>query len=269
MRETNKIYNEDCMVTIAEMNPHTVDVVLTSPFYNTNKKASEGRTLLTAKVKQENYHYLRYDEFVDNMTNEEYCEFTKKLFDGFDRILKPNGIVLYNINYGTENADGMFKAIYKIITETEFTIADVIVWKKKSALPNSASPNKLTRIWEFVFVFCRKDEWGTFICNKEVKSYRPSGQAMYENMFNMVEAKNNDESCPLNKATYSTELCQKLLAMYAPRGGLVYDPFMGTGTTAVACYRMGMDYIGSELSSRQCEWAENRMNEETAQIRFF
>ena len=71
MREINQIYNEDCMITIAEMDEHMVDVVLTSPFYNTNKKASEGRTLLTAKVKKENYHYLRYDEFVDNMTNEE------------------------------------------------------------------------------------------------------------------------------------------------------------------------------------------------------
>ena len=107
MREINKIYNEDCMKTIEAMDEHMVDVVLTSPFYNTNKKASEGRTLMTTKVKNNNYHYLRYDEFVDNMTNEEYCEFTRKLFDGFDKILKPNGIVLYNINYGSENADGM------------------------------------------------------------------------------------------------------------------------------------------------------------------
>lgn len=46
--------------------------------------------------------------------------------------------------------------------------------------------------------------------------------------FNFIEAKNNDGSCPY-KATYSTELCTKLLDIYAPIGSVVYDPFIGTG----------------------------------------
>lgn len=207
-----RILNEDCFDTMKQMSPHSVDVVLTSPFYNTNKKAGKTRTLKNTKVADGQYDYVRYDSFVDDMTDEEYSDFTKRLFLSFDNVLSPNGCILYNINYGAENTEGMFKAIYAVITETPFTIADVIVWKKPTALPNSCSSNRLTRIWEFVFVFCRRSEMKTFRCNKQVKSYRKTGQAAYENIPNLIEARNNDGSCPLNKATYSTELCEKLLA---------------------------------------------------------
>lgn len=65
------------------------------------------------------------------MSNDEYCQFTKELFDYFDKVLVENGAVCYNISYGSENAEGMFRAINEIITNTNFTIADVISWKKK------------------------------------------------------------------------------------------------------------------------------------------
>ena len=126
-------------------------------------------------------------------------------------------------------------------------------------MPNNVSKNKLTRIVEHVFVFCRKDEFKTFNCNKQVKSYSKTGQAYYENVFNFVEAKNNDGSCKLNKATYSSELCEKLLSLYGKEGNVVFDPFMGTGTTAVACKRLKMKYLGTEISKDQCVYAEDRI----------
>jgi DNA modification methylase len=236
-----------------------VDVVLTSPFYNTNKKAGKNRTLENTNVRDGQYDYVRYDTHIDNMTDEEYSDFTRRLFIAFDRIIAPNGCVLYNLNYGAENTEGMFKAVNAIITQTEFTIADVIVWKKSNAFPNSTSSNRLTRIWEFVFVLCRKAEMKTFTMNKQVKSYRKTGQPAYENITNLIEAKNNDGACPLNKATYSSELCEKLLSLYAKDGATIYDPFMGSGTTAVACARMGLNCIGSEISKAQCEYAESRL----------
>lgn len=235
---------------------------MTSPPYNTNKKAGKNRTIENTKVKDEQYQYVRYDAFTDAFTDDEYTDFTRRLFLGFDSVLKPNGCVIYNINYGAENTDGMFKAVNAVIEQTPFSIADVIVWKKKSALPNSTSANRLTRIWEFVFIFCRKTEKKTFHCNKKVQSYRKTGQAAFENVFNLIEAKNNDGSNPYNKATYSTELVEKLLALYAPPNGLVYDPFMGTGTTAVACHRLGLNCVGSELSENQTLYAKMRLLEE-------
>ena len=85
-----QIHNEDCFVTMERMNPHSVDVVLTSPFYNTNKKAGKTRTLKNTKVADGQYDYVRYDSFVDDMTDDEYSDFTKRLFLSFDKVLSPN-----------------------------------------------------------------------------------------------------------------------------------------------------------------------------------
>ena len=256
-----EIRNENCLDTMEKyLEPKSIDIVLTSPFYNTSRQ--KGGSLTLENESKNGYASQRYDTMVDTMTDEEYDEFTVELFNDFDRVLSENGVVLYNICYGAENTTGMFTAVNAIITRTNFTIADVIVWKKLAALPNNVSPNKLTRIWEFVFVFCRKDEFETFKCNKKVTTVRGTGQKMYENVFNIIEAANNDELCPFNKATYSTELCEKLLKLYAVddgRGATVYDPFMGSGTTAVACQRMGFNCYGSEISPNQVNWANERL----------
>lgn len=153
----------------------------------------------------------------------------------------------------------MWLTISEIIRNTNFTVADTIVWKKKSAMPNNVSKNKLTRIVEYIFVMCRKEEFNTFNCNKQVKSVSRVGQKYYENVFNYIEARNNDGACNLNKATYSSELCDKLLEVYGKKGILVYDSFMGTGTTAISCINKEMNYLGSELSVEQCNYAKERI----------
>lgn len=166
----NHIYNENCMETMKRIPENYIDIILTSPFYNTNKKAGKNKTLINTSLT--GYPYIRYDTHVDNMTDEQYNVFTVKIFNSFNKILKNNGVVIYNLNYGGNNREGMIKAIYAVITETPFTIADIICWKKHNATPNNCSPNKLTRIWEFVFVLCRKNEINTYYCNKKIKGYR-------------------------------------------------------------------------------------------------
>ena len=254
----NNIYNEHCFLTMKKMieNDIKVDGIITSPFYNTSRSSKCHNT-----QKSRDNHEGRYDVHLDDMTDEEYIKFTLRLFNGFDKILKENGCILYNISYCSENTHLMWLVIADIIRNTNFIVADDIIWKKKSALPNNTSSNKLTRIVEHVFVFCRKEEFKTFNCNKNVKSVRETGQKMYENIFNFIEAKNNDGSNKLNKATYSTELVTKLLNIYFKSGDLIYDPFMGTGTTANACILYNCNYIGSEISKAQCEYAENRIKE--------
>ena len=238
----------------------SVNIVLTSPPYNTGRAFSDERAL-------ENYEG-RYDIYLDNMTQDEYIEWTLRLFNEFDRVLSKDGVVLYNMSYGsdtsinTESVGLMWLVVADIIRNTAFTVADRIIWKKASALPNNVSKNKLTRIVEDVFVFARKDEIKTFNANKQIKSVRSdNGQKTYINVLNFIEAVNNDGPCPYNKATYSSELCEKLLNIYAVSDTVVYDPFMGTGTTAVACKRLGLDCIGSELSATQVAYANERLGE--------
>lgn len=250
-------YNENCFDTMKKMEGkgYKVDVVLTSPPYATSRSKVQTEKAL------ETYN-RRYDICLDSMTEEEYADWTVKLFNGFDKVLSENGVVLYNVSYGNENPDAMWLALLSVIKETPFRIADTIIWKKKSALPNNVG-NKLTRITEFVFIFCRKSEYKTFFINKKVKTIREdTGQKYYESIYNFIEAPNNDGACKLNKATYSSDLCLKLLELYARPTCVVYDPFMGTGTTGVACMRIGGEYkitcIGSELSEAQVEYSCER-----------
>lgn len=256
----DSIFNEDCKDTISKIIERDikVDLVLTSPPYNTSRQINTKRSLET--------HNGRYDIYVDDRSQEEYCEWVDGLFRSFDKMLKPNGVVLWNTSYGTDITNNNFLGIglqwlsvADIIRNTPFIVADRIIWKKLSALPNNVSPNKLTRICEDVFVFCRKEEIGTFFCNKGDADVGKNGQKYYRNVFNMIKARNNDGANPYNKATYSSDLCRQLMDLYCPTGGLVYDPFMGTGTTAVACVQQGNHYIGSELSENQCTYAVERI----------
>lgn len=264
--DRNIIYNEDCRKTMAErIDGASVDIVLTSPPYCTSPHMGKNSKVTLSSTTMKGYPPYRYDVFLDYMTPDQYADWTVGLFKEFGRVVAENGVVLYNISYSSVNRDTMFLTVADILRKTDFAIADWIGWKKKAALPNNMSPNKLTRIFEPVFVFARKSEMNTHICNKAVVSYREkTGQKMFENVFNFVEAANNDGACRLNHATYSSELCEKLLKIYGRGGMLVYDPFMGSGTTAVACARLGMDYLGSEISEAQVAFANDRLSKETA-----
>lgn len=256
-----KIYNEDCLLTMDKISKAggKVDVILTSPPYNT------GRNCTNIERGMGN-HERRYDIYLEERNQDEYTDWTVDIFNHYDSILRENGCILYNMSYGNENPEQMYLTIAEVINRTNFTIADTIIWKKKSALPNNVSHNKLTRICEFVFVFCRKDEYKTFLANKKVKSQSKTGQNYYENIYNFIEAKNNDGANKLNKATYSSELCEQLLNIYAKPNAIVYDNFNGTGTTGVACIKLGLNYIGSELSEEQCKFSIERLNKAAEEI---
>lgn len=254
-----KFVQDDCldfMNMLSEKN-RKVDIILTSPPYNTSRPSSE-RSMQN--------HEGRYKVYNDLKTGEEYCDWCIDIFNHIDKILKPNGVVLWNVSYGTDatiNTEGiglMWNSISDIIRHTNFTVADKIVWKKKSALPNNVSPNKLTRICEEVFVFCRKNEYKTFHANKEVSKIGKNGQQFYKVIYNFIEAPNNDGSTSINKATYSSNLCVQLLNIYAPKNGLVYDPFMGTGTTGIACEILNLNCIGTEIDAEQVEYSKERLN---------
>lgn len=246
----NQIYNEDCSETIRRMieNDVKVDVILTSPPYNMTKR--KGGYADTG----------RYDVYEDWKSEDEYIDWTVSLFNSFENILGKQRSIIYNFSYSIENPSLPYKLITAIVNSTPFDIVDTIVWKKKCGLPFPANGKRLSRNWEFVFVFTRKEEVNTYENNRRVKSVsEKTGQKYYEAIYNFIDAANNDGKCPLNQATYSTELCDKLLDIYAKDGWTVYDPFMGSGTTAVSCKKRGLKYIGSEISEAQVNYANERL----------
>lgn len=262
--ETNKIYQMDCLEFMRSLPDGCVDLIVTSPPYNKSRTFSSERALLN--------HEIHYKDFDDAKTNEEYLAWTLERFKEFGRILKDNRVVCYNLSYSTDEirmAELMWLVVADVIRQGVFTLADAIVWKKKNAMPNNRSMNKMTRICEFVFVFCKRKDFDTFHANKKILSVTTKGQANYENHYNYIEAVNNDGPCDIHKAAYSTSLCYQLIERYGTRGGVVYDPFMGTGTTALAAIEQKMGYIGTEISAEYCEYARERIKMETAQLSLF
>lgn len=247
----NKIYNEDCLATIERLadNRVYVDGVMTSPPYNmTPRKGGYADT-------------GRYDSYNDWLPEGTYIEWTVNVFNQLNTILRANRVILYNFSYSIENPALPYRLVSAITDETPFDLIDTIIWKKKSGLPFPANGKRLSRNWEYVFVFARKTETNTYENNRKVKSVsEKTGQKYYEVTYNFVEAANNDGKTPINQATYSTDLCLKLFSTYFKPGWVIYDPFSGTGTTAVASKIYGCDYIGSEISKAQCNHAEERIS---------
>lgn len=249
-----KIYNQSCLETMKELPEKSIDLVLTSPPYNISTKRNPGKS--GTRI---------YDLYDDSKTEEEYLSFTTEVFKGFEKVLVDNGVVLYNFGYAVENPTLPYLIISEIYNNTEFCVVDTIMWEKVCAIPHPASYNRLHRLWEFVFVLTRKSDTKTFNCYKPVTKVSKKGQKYYKVVNNIIKAKHNDGKCDLNKATFSTDFCVELFDIYATTGYIVYDPFMGTGTTGVACKMKGYNFIGSELSAMQCDYAENRINNNSYQ----
>lgn len=236
-----KLYNGDCIEVMEYLIKENikVDKVITSPPYNIIRPNSSDRG---------------YDLYKDGMSNEEYISWILKIFNLYDKLLSNNGAILFNMSYGTENTTAMNLVVSAILTHTNFTLSDILVWKKKSATPNNVSSNKMTRIVEFVYVFCREKEFYTFTSNKNPIKPRDTGQLIYENVFNFFEANNNDFSQELNKATFSTDFVFNLIERYVKKTDIVLDNFSGIGTTLKACSMKHIKSIGIELSEKQCDF---------------
>lgn len=245
--EKYTLLNGDCLEEMEKLIEKNikVDKIITSPPYNIIRPNSTDRG---------------YDIYKDGMSNEEYIKWTIDIFDKYNKLLNANGCIIYNMSYGTENTEVMNLTVAEILKQTNFTLADILVWKKKSATPNNVSSNKMTRIVEFVYVFCRRNEFYTFTSNKKILKRRKTGQAIFENVFNFFEASNNDKSTEINKATFSTEFVNQLLNRYVLANDIVMDNFSGTGTTLLACTKRNIKAIGIELSDKQCEYTRERIS---------
>ena len=231
----NKIFNENNIDTMIRISDGSISGIITSPPYNITSKRND-------------VYYNNGYSNIDGLSEDDYLRVRVDEFVQFSRILENTGVICYNISYHNENPILPTLLISKIHKETDLTVADIITWKKSTSIPFQTSPTKLSRICELVYVIVKKEFLHEFKTNKEIsKINEKSGQKFYKNYTNLIEAKNNDSiKCKL-KASFSEDFVTKLLDIYFHEGSLIYDPFMGIGTTARACKKSSRNYIGSEL----------------------
>jgi len=233
------IYNEDCIKTLKRMEDNSVDCVITSPPYNMNLRIRNGKYCSRQIVKELS---TKYDGFSDNLPIEEYYEFHSSVMRELLRVSK---VVFYNIQIVT----GSKRSIFKMIGKFNENLKDIIVWDKGVAQP-AMQKQVLNRRTELILVF--------------ESDYPISRQFRYANfergtLSDIWEIKRGKKISKDHGAVFPEELVGKIIENFTKEGDVIYDPFMGTGTTAVVSKKMNRKYIGSELSKSYIEVSEQRL----------
>lgn len=248
MQLINNIFNENNMDTMNKIPDKYLSGIICSPPYN------------VATKRKDNYYNNGYSD-IDNLTEDQYLEVRLNEFIEFSRIIKDDGVICYNISYTTDNPILPTLLVTKIHNETDLTLSDIISWKKSNSMPFQSNSNRLSRIVELIYIFVKKDNIKTFKANKEISTINErTGQKFFKHYVNFIEAKNNDGyKCKL-KASYSQDLVNNLINIYFSEGSIIYDPFMGIGTTALSCIENKLYYIGSELDLEHYNISIDRIN---------
>lgn len=237
--ELNKIYNEDCIVTMKKMQDKSIDYIITSPPYNFGKDAIHG---VDAK----------YTDYKDDLTQEQYFEWQKKLIIEMLRVTKKH--IFYNI----QMISGNKIALFKLIGYFAENIKELMIWDKLQGEP-AMLQGVLNSVYELIIIFSNDEPQKRVFSDVE---WRGTQDNIIRNKKNFNNKINHFAVMPLN-------LPRKLIAIWSKQNDIIYDPFMGSGTTAIACVLEKRNFIGSEISKEYFDIAVNRINNETAQTKLF
>jgi site-specific DNA-methyltransferase (adenine-specific)/modification methylase len=171
----------------------------------------------------------KYDHYDDRI--KDYFGFLTNIIDESLRVARKN--VFFNImpNY-YNRAD-----VYKIIGHYANQLTNIFIWEKSNPLP--AQGFNITNAYEFVLAFGKLKSNKTY-----TKNHITTSVAIMDKT---------------HKAVMHEDVANFFIANFTQEGDLVYDPFMGTGTTAVACRRLNRNYVGSEIIKEYCDIAERRL----------
>ena len=221
----------DCLELMKELPSESIDLIITSPPYNLGKTHHTG-----------NNRFEGYKTYEDNMPEEEYQKWQIEVLQECFRILKHDGSLFYN--HKNRIRGGVQISPYEWIFLTDFTIKQEIVWfnggqnfDKCRFYPMTERIYWLTKSskTKMVNTINHHDVFG-------VKEWKPQGT---KNEF---------------KRAFPVELPQDIISCF-PNANIVLDPFMGSGSTGVACVNTGRKFIGMELDPGYFEIAKNRIEE--------
>ena len=279
MIESQKIITGDCVDVMKTLPDGCIDLLVTSPPYSVN---------------------IKYDVYDDSISMEDYWEFTKNWLSESFRVLKDDGRVAINVPIETNVQERggriLFNAEFwmrmKEVGFQFFGMVDLIEdsphrvrqtawgsWMSASSpyiynpkecviLAYKKSKKKLkkgTSQWEGELTKVEKED-GTF---KNKMIYKPEDKKDFMNLvFGRWEYFPDTRS--LTKATFSMDIPSKAIRILSYKDDLVLDPFMGSGTSAVAAETLGRRWMGIEISDNYTKIANERIKvfrEEQLQIK--
>jgi len=230
--EINKIYNEDNLQTMAKMPNDFVDLIITSPPYEDISGAGYGS-------KSKDVLFIKF-----------YSDYLCKLFSEYERILKPTGQIYFNIK--SKTFDKTLRTPHWIEFLEEFSnlkFKSYIIWKYSGSFD---STNKRFHLdYEIIYHLSKTDD---IYLNEDCGIHDP-----LSSVWNIPHNISKKER--LHPTQMPQALVDRILKVASRPTDLVYDSFMGSGTTAVACKKNNINWIGSELNPTHYENAIKRIND--------
>ena len=231
-----------------------VDACLTSPPYNFCLRVLGDKYVPRSKNERDN-HNRQTNKYAnglgDSLSMDEYFDWQGACIDEMMRI--STGVVLYNVQIVSGNKP----AVLRLLGRFADVVRDVLVWDKLAAEP-AALPNVLNSEYELVVAFdhgnCKARQFRIFNADRGGLS----------NVLRIGKNRENDY-----RAAFPLALPMVLVHAFTNEGDVVCDPFMGSGTTAVACHRLKRHFVGSELDPEVHRKAAFRIANEMAQMTLF
>lgn len=241
----NRIHCGDAIELMQKLPPESVNLIVTSPPYNLGNSSGngmkDGRGSLWKRAR------LRdgYETTDDNMPHEEYVKWQRACLTAMLRVLKPDGAIFYNHKCRVQ--DGLWQARSDILDG--FPLRQELIWKRKGGM--NFNLNQVLVNFEFVYVIARKPF-----------RYKPKEDGVVYGednwcyslgaVWDICQDKDNDHPAP-----FPVKLAKRCIEITTAK--VVLDPFMGSGSTAIAAEELGRQWIGFDES-------ENCVTQATARV---
>ncbi len=243
----NKIINGDCLTEIKKIPDNSFDLVFADPPYNMQL----GKNLRRPDSSKVNGVNDKWDQFI---SFKHYDEFSKTWLTECKRILKENGSIWVIGSY-----HNIFRLGYHIQNLKYWLLNDVI-WRKSNPMPNFRG-TRFTNAHE-TLIWASKNKNSKYTFNyQSLKCLNDDLQMRSDWTFPICNGK---ERLKKNgKKIHSTqkpeELLHRILLATTNKGDRIFDPFLGTGTTAVVAKKLGRNYYGIEKERKYFKVASDRI----------
>jgi len=264
----NKIIQGDCEKVLRSFRDNSVDLIFTSPPYADRRKKTYG-----------------------GIHPDEYAAWFLPKSEQFLRVLKPDGTFILNIKEKVVNGQ-RHTYVIEIILEMKkqgWLWTEEFIWHKKNCYPGKW-PNRFRDAWERCIQFNKSKKFrmyqdavmvpmGNWARTRlrnlsetdRVRDESKSRSGFGKNISNWL---GREKAYPTNVLHLSTEcsfrnhsaafpfaLPEWFIRLFTKEGDLVLDPFVGSGTTAVAAKKLGRKYIGIDTKSEYCKLAEKQLED--------
>jgi len=241
-RDSIWIYNENILKT-GYIGEKSVDLIVTSPPYNVD---------------------IKYNSHNDTMSYEDYLSFTKEWLSRCYKFLRDDGRFCLNIPLD-KNKGGQQSVCADITTiakQIGFKYHSTIVWNEQNISRRTAWGSWLSAAAPYVIapveviVVLYKKEW------KKTSGSRKSDITKEEfvEWTNGVWNFSGESKKKIGHPTpFPVELPKRCIKLFSFVEDMVFDPFLGSGTTLIACIQTGRKGIGIEIDKKYCELAKKRI----------